>query len=99
MNATKLTDGIWTARQAPWEILLEGRDGRWNATVSTLPDHRQHDREVVYVGSGGFTSPRDAAKWATNRLKDHGISVFLLSSDGGPPKTLIDYLDFTPVIP
>jgi hypothetical protein len=98
MLASKLPEGLWAAQCRNWEVLLDGNNGRWSATIVLTPTHPMMPvRRAVHVGQMGFTSPQDAAKWATDKLKDHGIAVFLLSSDGEPPKTLLDYLDFAPV--
>lgn len=98
MRASELVDGMWSTRCSGWAVILEARNGRWAATVASLSTDVPTERVAAHVGQIGFTSPQDAAKWAADKLKDRGISVFLLSSDGGPPKTLVDYMDFVPAV-
>jgi hypothetical protein len=98
MLASKLPEGLWAAQCRNWEVLLDGNNGRWSATIVLTPTHPMMPvRRAVHVGQMGFTTPQAAAGWAVGKLKDEGVSVFLLSSDGEPPKTLLDYLDFAPV--
>lgn len=93
MRASKLSEGLWAAQWNNWEVLLDGRDGRWAAAVSLNPKQTSKQHE----GQTGFTSPMDAAAWAAAKLKAAGQSVLLLSDSGGQPKTLIDVLCFQPV--
>jgi len=96
VKAVQLDTGLWAARWAAWEVLLDGQDGRWAATLSLCPEYRQMERAVVHLGKNGFTTPYDAAAWAANQLKDRGQTVLLLGGDR--PKTLVDVLDFEPVV-
>lgn len=96
MIASKLGNGTWSAQWAAWEVILEGRDGSWKATLSLLPQYRQMQREVVHLGSSPFSTPLDAAKWAADQLKTRGQQVLLLG--GSRPKTLVDMLNFEPVV-
>ncbi len=96
--AADLPDGLWAARWAVWEVLLEGRRGRWSATLTLLSEHRQMERAVVPLTQADFVSATDAAKWAANQLQIRGQTVLLLRSDGRPPKTLVDMLRFEPVV-
>lgn len=96
MIAADLGNGQWAARWAAWEVLLDGRDGKWSATVSLCPEHRQMERAVVHLGKNGFSTPFDAAKWAAAQLKERGQSVLLLGGDR--PKTLVDVLNFEAIV-
>lgn len=96
MIASKLGEGLWSARWAAWEVLLDGQGGKWSATLSLCPEYRQMERAVVHLGKNGFTTPLDAAKWAANQLKERGQTVLLLG--GSRPKTLVDMLNFEPAV-
>ena len=94
--AANLGDGRWLARCAKWEVRIEGHDGRWSAALSLAVEHRQMERPVVVLKQADFVSATDAAKWAEKQLKDRGQIVLLLSAEGGPPRTLVDMLQFEP---
>lgn len=88
--ATELEAGCWRAIWANWEVQIEGSAAGWSATVS----HRTIRVQGTTMRESGFDSPLAAAQWAASQLKARGCDALVLSDSGGPPKTLVDMLQF-----
>jgi hypothetical protein len=92
-SASALREGAYSARWGKWVVLLNGQDGAWRTKVWRWTPGKSVASRVEIGSAEGFTSPRDAARWAADRMRDDGAIVLVLDA---PQFKLEDALDFTP---